>query len=1743
MSSTIGGAIRPLFAAGQRIFAGKTQSLLHGKTRSLTRTGHQPPQETTQSHPVRGISSGRLAAMVALFGAFSTLPHASYAQGLVNGNFENRSPAPASAGNCTTGNAVANFAPSPWSKQSTPDYQTQAQIGFHTDYHTLSSLGFDPSPQGGCFIGFRSLSGSTNEGIYQTITVPDASQTLQWNYFYAERTQPGRTRCTPRVEFRVNSNDDSNGSSISVAPTVGAAGGPSAEGKWVSLSTAAFTPKDYGITDGGSMDVYVGVIANGCRNTWGYVDALEIVLATDANLKTEKTLTSASATPNEGDTVTYEITVTNDGPLDATGVSLTDTLPAGLTATTNNGTVSAGTSYNTASGLWTIGNLANGDSVTLTLEGKVDVGQAGNTITNTTTAATGDQPDPSTDGDDLTESVTVANNPAITGVMSAAITDDTGAPGLSSGDTLTYSIEVTNTGNVTLTGVDIQSDTLSQVGGSAIAGFDASDFTTTDSTTLAPGESATFTAPYVLLQDDIDAGGLSNTATVVGTPPSGAANNVTDVTDNGDPTTDGDDAGTDPTDDPLQTLVSEAPEITGVMSAAITDDTGAPGLSSGDTLTYSIEVTNTGNVTLTGVDIQSDTLSQVGGSAIAGFDASDFTTTDSTTLAPGESATFTAPYVLLQDDIDAGGLSNTATVVGTPPSGAANNVTDVTDNGDPTTDGDDAGTDPTDDPLQTLVSKTPLLTATKSQVATDLSLAGDSATWNVGDQITYSVRVLNDGNVSISDVSLTDTLLPSAVSLTGTNTTNSTGSGVPGVNTGDDVLQPGEAWSYSYVYAVTQDDIDEGEVLNTATVSGLDPQSAPVTDAADGDGDPAADSPRDGDSDPGNDPNVVALARDGALSVQKTVDDSAVTDGVDEGDTLIYTVTVQNIGNVTLSGITLTDLFTDADGNALALDSFRDAGGAPVPMTPNPDGSVSYAVGSTLDVGDVWTFTGQFDLTASVIDSGGADNMVTVTATTPGGDRIEAESKVSGNTSRDGDGTPTATGFPGAVQGQAMSYLAGQDGIRVTLIDEVTTDIVATTVTSGGGHYEFTNIPPGVYTIEFDNPDPSGSEPKALSPEFEEDANRITGVVVEAGRVEVQQNAFLIDPSGVVYDSDTLAPVAGATVTLLFNGSPVPDAWLDGTIGDLNNTVTGSDGAYAFFLDPAAASDGVYSLQVSQANFQFASTAIPAAGGAYTPGLGGGVEQISANAVPTTGMATTYYLSFNFQFDPTSPAATSNGIINNHIPLDRNLGPTVEDDLKQILEDDLATTMTQLSRQMEGYSSGALQRLRSRDHLACLAQVNDVLDAQNILFDTDKATIRAESDPVLDTLAEVLTTCTGGTFQVSGHTDSRGSDSYNLALSAARADAVIAALAARGVVTDGFVSRGFGESQPIADNGTVAGRAQNRRVEFDHTDRTEQDVYACKDSDVANRSMDVSINESGLRFSRDTRREKYDCGSDSWAIIEGTASYFESDNGMSQAIFNLSYRQERFTTIDRVSGYFIGVYGSQNDISGLATGDIRGGGFNGGLYGATRLQSGLYADYYVGAAVGRHNFDLDFVRTGGDVNADGNYTYVAGFVGAALSGKTEFDTFTMTPRVGIDLAYSPGGDVDYTSSKNAVSQNSDLRLSSVNGGRVFGELGFEIPTNDDAGSVLIAPRIACNRSIGSLDSSCSVGGYVDLAVSSSANGFFYSLRFDGERGSNYKTGSLSASFQKNIWGGRLTGDATMTETGDLGFVQQFRIDF
>jgi len=102
----------------------------------------------------------------------------------------------------------------------------------------------------------------------------------------------------------------------------------------------------------------------------------------------------------------------------------------------------------------------------------------------------------------------------------------------------------------------------------------------------------------------------------------------------------------------------------------------------------------------------------------------------------------------------------------------------------------------------------------------------------------------------------------------------------------------------------------------------------------------------------------------------------------------------------------------------------------------------------------------------------------------------------------------------------------------------------------------------------------------------------------------------------------------------------------------------------------------------------------------------------------------------------------------------------------------------------------------------------------NITFGTDQSALRSDFYPVLNSVSQVLTKYPDTTMRVSGHTDSTGSDSYNMDLSQRRAQSVSSYLGTQGVASTRMFVEGRGETQPLADNSTPEGRAANRRVEL-----------------------------------------------------------------------------------------------------------------------------------------------------------------------------------------------------------------------------------------------------------------------------------------------------------------------------------------
>jgi hypothetical protein len=198
------------------------------------------------------------------------------------------------------------------------------------------------------------------------------------------------------------------------------------------------------------------------------------------------------------------------------------------------------------------------------------------------------------------------------------------------GATVTYSFQVTNTGNVTVTAVSIAE--------SAFSGTGAIGTPDCGAAALAPGADRTCTVDYQVTQADVDAGTIENTA--VATADAGSA------TVSSAPSS-------------ATVTIDRTPALSLVKSAS----PSAPvDFVAGEDITYSFVVTNTGNVTITDVGVQEGAFTGTGTLAAP-------TCPSTGPLAPGDQLICQTVYTVTQADIDAGSVTNSATATGTAPNG------------------------------------------------------------------------------------------------------------------------------------------------------------------------------------------------------------------------------------------------------------------------------------------------------------------------------------------------------------------------------------------------------------------------------------------------------------------------------------------------------------------------------------------------------------------------------------------------------------------------------------------------------------------------------------------------------------------------------------------------------------------------------------------------------------------------------------------------------------------------------------------------------------------------------------------------------------------------------------------------------------------------------------------------------------------------------------------------------------------
>ena len=541
--------------------------------------------------------------------------------------------------------------------------------------------------------------------------------------------------------------------------------------------------------------------------------------------------------------------------------------------------------------------------------------------------------DPDGDGNPSDPTVTSLPTDASLAVTKTATLNDGGDGVANVGDTITYTFTVTNTGNVTLTNISL-SDPDATLSGGPIA-----------SLAVGASDSSTFTASHTLVQADIDAGSYTNSATASATDPGG--NPVSAVSD--DPTDpsnidpDGDGNPSDPT------VVSFTPNASLFVTKTGTINDGGDGETNvGDTINYTFTVTNNGNVTISNITI-SDPDAVISGGPIA-------------SLAVGgvDTVTFTGTHVLTQADIDAGIYTNSATANAQDPNGDP--VVSVSDDpADPSNidpDGDGNPSDPTDTDL----GATGSLALTKTATLND----GGDGTADVGDTISYAFTLTNTGNITLSNISISD---PN-VTITGGPLASLAVGGI-------------DTLTFTGSYTLVQADIDAGSYTNSATANATDPLGNPVVAVSDDPADPADIDP-DGDGNP-SDPTVTDLGSSASMAVTKTGTLNDGGDGVaNVGDTINYTFTVSNTGNVTLTNITLSDPNVTVSGGPIA----------------------SLAVGAS----DNSTFTASYTLVQADIDAGSFTNSATAAATDPNGDPVNAVSDDptdATNIDPDGDGNPS----------------------------------------------------------------------------------------------------------------------------------------------------------------------------------------------------------------------------------------------------------------------------------------------------------------------------------------------------------------------------------------------------------------------------------------------------------------------------------------------------------------------------------------------------------------------------------------------------------------------------------------------------------------------------------------------------------------------------------------------------------------
>jgi uncharacterized repeat protein (TIGR01451 family) len=604
---------------------------------------------------------------------------------------------------------------------------------------------------------------------------------------------------------------------------------PAGESMTVTYRVQVNNPLELGLM-GIENEAYVSHADDPRESKGSVMDALDVI---DVSLDGS----ASDETPEMGTNVTFTLHIANPtGFQAANNLTITDVVPTGYTYVA--GSIAGGTSRNDSSpagtGLsWTINSLTAGSGTDLTYQATVLASGTYNNYAEISAYGQYDydshpgngQQTPDEDDDD-TVVMTVFNSPAVEVSTSTDISEVDGA-----GDVIHYTVSIENVGDVTLNNVSVADPVIAYTYSSGDSDSDNK---------LDIDETWIYTGSYTVSQAEMDAGTALVTTVSVNTNRTGPDSDSTTIN------------------------IDQNPALNVDASSNVTEVDAA-----GDIVNITVEAENTGNISLTGINTTGSDISLTYASGDLDSDG---------ILDVTETWVYTGSYTVTQADMDAGGTLEKDLVV------------------------DAAQTLPDTYTVEVTIVQDADMLVTFTALPTNANAADEV--------INYTMTVENTGNVSLTGITLADD---------------------PDINLAyasgdldsDGILDVTETWTYTGSHTITQAEMDAGTAIHTeVTVDTAQTVEATYT-------------------------NDVTIAQDVDMLVTFT---ALPTEANAADETINYTVTVENTGNVSLTGITLAD---DPDIDLTHVSGDLDSDGI-------------------LDVDETWTYTGSHTMTQAEMDAGTA---------------------------------------------------------------------------------------------------------------------------------------------------------------------------------------------------------------------------------------------------------------------------------------------------------------------------------------------------------------------------------------------------------------------------------------------------------------------------------------------------------------------------------------------------------------------------------------------------------------------------------------------------------------------------------------------------------------------------------------------------------------------------------------------------